>query len=91
LPRRRSGVERGSRPLTIGEIARRVGVSRSTVSYALSGNRPISEATRQRVQEVIAELDYRPNAHARALKEGRTRSIGLVIPPAGRRLTGVRR
>lgn len=87
MPRRRSGVERGSRPLTIGEIARRVGVSRSTVSYALSGNRPISEATRQRVQEVIAELDYRPNAHARALKEGRTRSIGLVIPPAGRRLT----
>jgi DNA-binding LacI/PurR family transcriptional regulator len=63
-------------------------VSRSTVSYALSGKRTISEATRRRIQEVVDELDYRPNAHARALKEGRTRTIGLIIPPpAGLRLT----
>ena len=73
----------GVRALNIGEIARRAGVSRSTVSYALSGKRPLSEATRRRIHEVIDELGYRPNAHARALKEGRTRTIGLVIPPAG--------
>ncbi len=73
--------------MNIGEIARRSGVARSTVSYALSGKRPVSEATRQRIQAVIDELGYRPNAVARALKEGRTRTIGLVIPPAGRRLT----
>ncbi len=73
--------------MNIGEIARRSGVSRSTVSYALSGKRTVSEATRRRIQEVIDELDYRPNAAARALKEGRTRTIGLVIPPAGGRLT----
>jgi DNA-binding LacI/PurR family transcriptional regulator len=73
--------------LNIGEIARRAGVSRSTVSYALSGKRAVSDETRRRIQEVIDELDYRPNASARALKEGRTRTIGLVIPPAGRRLT----
>jgi DNA-binding LacI/PurR family transcriptional regulator len=73
--------------MNIGEIARRAGVSRSTVSYALSGKRTVSEATRRRIQEVIDELDYRPNANARALKEGRTRTIGLVIPPASRRLT----
>ncbi|MEV5710687.1 LacI family DNA-binding transcriptional regulator [Actinoallomurus sp. NPDC052274] len=73
--------------MNIGEIARRSGVSRSTVSYALSGKRAVSEATRQRVQAVIDELGYRPNAAARALKEGRTRTLGLVVPPARRRLT----
>lgn len=73
--------------MNIGEIARRSGVSRSTVSYALSGKRAVSEATRQRIEQVIKELNYRPNAAARALKEGRTRAIGLVIPPAAGRLT----
>lgn len=73
--------------MNIGEIARRAGVSRSTVSYALSGKRPVASSTRRRVQDVIDELGYRPNATARALKEGRTRTIGLVIPPAGNRLT----
>lgn len=73
--------------MNIGEIARRAGVSRSTVSYALSGKRPVAASTRKRVQDVIDELGYRPNATARALKEGRTRTIGLVIPPAGNRLT----
>ncbi|WP_169985062.1 LacI family DNA-binding transcriptional regulator [Microbispora sp. H10836] len=73
--------------MNIGEIARRSGVSRSTVSYALSGKRPVSETTRRRIQAVIDELGYRPNATARALKEGRTRTIGLVIPPASQRLT----
>jgi DNA-binding LacI/PurR family transcriptional regulator len=73
--------------MNIGEIARRSGVSRSTVSYALSGKRAVAEPTRRRIQEVIDELDYRPNAAARALKEGRTRTLGLVIPPASGRLT----
>lgn len=73
--------------MNIGEIARRSGVSRSTVSYALSGKRAVSESTRRRIQQVIDELGYRPNAAARALKEGRTRTLGLVIPPAAGRLT----
>ncbi|MYS20375.1 transcriptional regulator, LacI family [Streptomyces sp. DvalAA-14] len=73
--------------MNIGEIARRAGVSRSTVSYTLSGKRPVAPATRKRIQDVIDELGYRPNAAARALKEGRTRTIGLVIPPASKRLT----
>ena len=73
--------------MNIGEIARRSGVSRSTVSYALSGKRSVSEATRRRIQQVIDEVGYRPNAAARALKEGRTRTLGLVIPPAAGRLT----
>src|SRR4051812_32455484 len=73
--------------MNIGEIARRAGVSRSTVSYALSGKRPVTEETRQRIQAVIDESGYRPNAAAQALKEGRTRTLGLVIPPASQRLT----
>jgi DNA-binding LacI/PurR family transcriptional regulator len=73
--------------MNIGEIARRAGVSRSTVSYALSGRRSVSAQTKQRIQAVIDELGYQPNAAARALKEGRTRTLGLVIPPASLRLT----
>jgi len=75
--------------MNIGEIARHAGVSPSTVSYALSGKRSVAEATRRRIQEVIDELGYRPNAVARALREGRTRTLGLVIPPAGGRLTSM--
>src|SRR5687768_17090846 len=73
--------------MDIGEIARRAGVSRSTVSYVLSGKRAVSESTRRRIEKVIAESGYRPNAAARALKEGRARTLGLVIPPASQRLT----
>ncbi|WP_225858921.1 LacI family DNA-binding transcriptional regulator [Streptomyces albicerus] len=71
----------------MGEIARLAGVSRSTVSYALSGKRPISERTRLRIQEVIDEHGFLPNASARALAHGRTRTLGLVFPTAGRRYT----
>src|SRR3954470_6487453 len=73
--------------MNTGETARRAGVSRSTVSYVLSGKRTVSDETRRRIVAVIEELDYRPNAAARALKEGRTRTLGLVIPPASQRLT----
>ena len=68
--------------MNIGEIARRANVSRSTVSYALSGKRPVSETTRRKIQRVVDELGYQPNASARALANGRTSTIGLVFPPA---------
>ncbi|HEY3873439.1 MAG TPA: LacI family DNA-binding transcriptional regulator [Actinocrinis sp.] len=73
--------------MNIGEVARRAGVSRSTVSYVLSGNRPVARETRARIQQVIDELEYRPNATARALARGRTRSLGLVFPPASSHYT----
>ncbi|MBC9727635.1 LacI family DNA-binding transcriptional regulator [Streptomyces sp. TRM68367] len=75
--------------MNIGEIAQRAGVSRSTVSYALSGKRSVSEATRRKIQRVIDELGYRPNASARALANGRTSTLGLVFPPAGNHYTGM--
>lgn len=73
--------------MNIGEIARRAGVSRSTVSYALTGKRPVSPETKARIQAVIDELGYTPNAAARALADGTTRTLGLVFPPASRHYT----
>src|SRR5450759_3636312 len=77
----------GGGRVNIGEVARRAGVSRSTVSYVLSGKRQVTEATRQRVLRVIDEVGYRPSAVARSLRHGETRTLGLVIPPLRHRLS----
>lgn len=65
---------------TMTDVARRAGVSLSTVSYALSGSRPISDATRQRVLQAMDELDFTPNAVARGLAGRRTNILGLLLP-----------
>ncbi len=65
---------------TSKDVARAAGVSQSTVSYVLTGKRPISEETRRRVQEAMDRLTYQPNAGARALASQRTSVIGLVVP-----------
>ncbi|MEU4601960.1 LacI family DNA-binding transcriptional regulator [Kribbella sp. NPDC023972] len=68
------------RPLpTSKDVAALAGVSQSTVSYVLSGKRPISAETRQRVEDAIAELTYQPNAGARALRGRRTNVVALVV------------
>lgn len=64
--------------ITIGDVARVAGVSRSTASYALSGKRTISESVRTRVLRAVDELGYTPNAGARALATSQTRVIGLL-------------
>lgn len=64
----------------IADVARAAGVSTSTVSYVLSGNRPISAETRARVEQTIRELGYRPHAGARALASNRTSVLGLMAP-----------
>jgi DNA-binding LacI/PurR family transcriptional regulator len=73
--------------MTIGEIAHRCGVSRSTVSYALSGKRPVAEATRQRIVAVADELGYYPASAARPAESHSTGTVGLIVPPAGSTLT----
>ena len=65
---------------TINDVARAAGVSPSTVSYVLSGRRPISAQTRARVQAAIAELGFLPHAGARALASSRTNVLALVVP-----------
>ena len=66
--------------LTIDDIARELGVSKTTVSRAISGKGRISEATRARVQEYIQAHHYHPNAAAKSLAESRTYNIALVLP-----------
>src|SRR5262245_21615277 len=65
---------------TMADIAKRAGVSLSTVSYALSGKRPISDATRRRVLAAIDELDFRPHAAGRALASKRSNTIAILYP-----------
>jgi LacI family transcriptional regulator len=65
---------------TIRDVARRAGVSISTVSYVLTGERHIGPDTRQRVLEAVNALGYRGNFVARSLKTGRTMVLALIIP-----------
>lgn len=65
---------------TSRDVARVAGVSQSTVSYVMSGKRPISGDVRDRVQSAIEQLTYQPNANARALASSRTSVVGLVVP-----------
>jgi LacI family transcriptional regulator len=69
------------RAVTRSEVARRAGVSPAVVSYVVNnGPRPVAPGTRARVEQVIRELGYRPNAIASALRGGATRSIGFLMP-----------
>lgn len=66
--------------VTINEVARAAGVSISTVSYALSGKRTISQTTRERIERAIRDLGYSPNAGARMLAGARTNILALSAP-----------
>lgn len=66
--------------LTIDDIARELGVSKTTVSRAISGKGRISAATRERVRAYIEEHHYNPNASAKSLAESRAYNLALVLP-----------
>jgi DNA-binding LacI/PurR family transcriptional regulator len=65
--------------VTIKDIAKIAGVSPSTVSRVLNGNNVISKETSDRIQLVMAEMDYHPDSRARNLITGNTNSIGLIM------------
>lgn len=60
------------------DVANAAGVSKTTVSHVLSGNRPVSSATRVKVEQVMEELRYRPNFFARALNSKSSHSIAFI-------------
>lgn len=66
------------------DVARRAGVSPSTVSRSLRGSAKVSEATRARVLRAAAELAYVPSPAASRLASGRTSAIGVIVPFATR-------
>ncbi len=65
---------------SVHDVARRAGVSISTVSRVLNDTAPVSEDKRRRVLEAVARLDYWPNPVARSLVKHRTDTIGAVLP-----------
>jgi hypothetical protein len=76
--------------VTIADVARRAGVSTSTVSYVLNGRTLVSDATRRRVQRSVAELGYHPNAGAKALA-GRRHACDVLLITSDEGPEGVRR
>ena len=68
------------RNLTIGDIAQELGVSKTTVSRAISGKGRIGEETRRKVLAYIEEHNYSPNVVAKGLAQNKTFNLGLVLP-----------
>jgi len=66
--------------LTLEDVARQTGVSRSTVSRVVNGQPNVSEDVRKRVLEAIQNTGYYPNAAARTLASQRSWTLGLILP-----------
>lgn len=66
--------------LTMEDVAKELGVSKSTVSRSVSGKGRIGEETRQRVLDYIAQHNYKPNVIAKGLANNRTYNIGMALP-----------
>ncbi|MFJ2551945.1 LacI family DNA-binding transcriptional regulator [Microbacterium sp. NPDC087591] len=64
---------------TIADVAREAGVTKATVSHALSGNRPISEETRAKVLAAAEKLNWVPSQSARALATRRANAVAVVL------------
>lgn len=74
---------------TLADVARAAGVAPSTVSYVLTGKRPISAATRERVEQAMQELGYTPNPFARGLKAKSAKIVAMSCPIAGTGMPGL--
>lgn len=68
------------RPATIKDVANLAGVSASTVSNVLLGQKAVRPALRERVVAAVAELNYRADPSASQLRTGRSRIVGMVVP-----------
>ena len=73
------GLIRGSKRITLHDVAQKAGVSRSTASRALNGSKRISRQTTQRVKDAARALGFVANAQGRALAIGRSETISILI------------
>ncbi|MEQ3548948.1 LacI family DNA-binding transcriptional regulator [Pseudonocardia nematodicida] len=69
----------GKRRVTLADIATRAGVSKAAVSYALNGAPGVSPAMRQRILDIAADLQFRPNRVAQDLRAGTAKVIGILL------------
>lgn len=65
--------------VTMADVARVAGVSSATVSYVLSGKRPVAPETRAAVESAISDLGFSVNATARSLRTGRSSLVALIV------------
>ncbi|NGN64136.1 LacI family transcriptional regulator, partial [Streptomyces sp. A7024] len=72
---------------TIGDIARKAGVSKVAVSYALNGRPGVSDETRLRIKAIAEEVGWRPSSAARALNGKQARAVGLAVCRPARTLS----
>ncbi|MDO5535621.1 MAG: LacI family DNA-binding transcriptional regulator, partial [Propionibacteriaceae bacterium] len=78
-----------NRRVTIVDVARAAGVSTSTASVALRGEKGVSEATRERIVAQAAAMGYRVDDRARLLREHRSRAVGVTFRPDQAFHTGI--
>lgn len=64
--------------VTINDVAKEAGVSKTTVSFVLSGSRPVAEATERRIREAMDRLGYTVNHAARSLSTSKTMTIAVI-------------
>ena len=65
---------------TLQDIATAVGVTQTTVANALKGKGNVSNTTRQHILKCAEEMGYRPNMLARSLAQGKTDTLGFILP-----------
>ena len=68
--------------ITIRDVAKKAGVAPSTVSRVVANSPSISEKTKKKVRQVMDELNYYPNVNAQGLASSRSKTFGLILPPA---------
>ncbi|MBD2724656.1 MULTISPECIES: LacI family DNA-binding transcriptional regulator [Hymenobacter] len=68
------------RPVSMADLARELGVSMTTISRALSDHHSIGPATKQAVLKLAKKLNYQPNHLAAALRKGKSKLLGVMVP-----------
>jgi LacI family transcriptional regulator len=74
--------------VTISDVARLAGVSTATVSHTINNTRYVSDETKEKVYQAIAELGYTPDASARSFRTGKKKTVGFIVPDISNKFFG---